>query len=101
MRSATSADFNEILAATPTVIVDFHAPWCQPCKALEPHLAAVDGNPLPIVKVDIDAEPEIASQYGIRSVPTLMVFKGGQVADIKVGNVSQSTLRNWISQHAA
>lgn len=101
MRSATAADFKDILADNPAVIVDFHAPWCQPCKALEPHLAAIDGKPIPVVKVDIDAEPGLAGAYAIRSVPTLVVFRNGEAVDVKVGAVSQTALRNWVAQHAA
>jgi len=100
MREATAADFSEIIAQNPVVLVDFHAAWCGPCKAMEPALAAIDGSPLPVVKVDIEAAPAIAQAYGVRSVPTLLIFKDGEVADMKVGAQSPSSLKSWTSKFA-
>lgn len=77
----------EVLEAKGTVIVDFFATWCSPCKALLPILNEVvseDANKK-VVKVDIDDCPEIAAQYRIMTVPTLLVFKDGEIVDKSVG----------------
>lgn len=100
MREATAANFKDVIADNPVVLVDFHATWCGPCKAMEPALAAIDGSPLPVVKVDIEAAPEIAQTYGVRSVPTLIVFKDGEVVDMKVGAQSPSSLKSWTAKFA-
>lgn len=100
MKNLTEADFDAETAAADLALVDFHASWCGPCKSMEPSLAAVDGKPAQVFKVDIDAAPEIAMRYGIRGVPTLLVMKKGEVVDIKSGAQSQSQLSSWIAQHA-
>ena len=73
-----------------TVLVDFWATWCGPCRMLAPILEELSGQhpELKIVKVDVDENRELALRYGIESIPTLLVFKGGQVADRSVGLVS-------------
>ncbi len=73
MTDATFAD--EVLAAGAPVVVDFWAPWCGPCKAIEP---ALEELPLDVVKIDIDANPSIASRYGVLSLPTVILFAGGE-----------------------
>jgi len=100
MREATDADFDTVISESRAVLVDFHASWCGPCKAMEPHLAAIDGTPLPVVKVDIDKAPEAASRFGIRSVPTLVVFQGGEPVDMKVGAQQPSALKAWAARYA-
>lgn len=96
MREATSSDFDSIVADAPAVLVDFHATWCQPCKSMEPLLAAVDADTIPVVKVDIEAAPDVASRFGVRSVPTLVLFKGGQAVDVRIGAQQPSALRKWL-----
>jgi thioredoxin 1 len=67
-------------------IVDFWAPWCKPCEAIEPHLVAMaDERGLPLVKVDIDAEPGLASRYGVLSLPTVILFVGGEARETVYG----------------
>jgi thioredoxin 1 len=76
VREVTDATFaDQVLAAGHPVVVDFWAPWCGPCKAIEP---ALEELPLDVVKIDIDANPSIASRYGVLSLPTVILFAGGE-----------------------
>lgn len=91
---------SDVLEAKEPVVVDFWAEWCGPCKMIGPSLeeisAELDGK-AKIVKLNIDENPELAAQFGVRSIPTLMIFKGGEVADIKVGALPKTALSHWIS----
>jgi thioredoxin 1 len=94
---------SEVLNASETVLVDFWAEWCGPCKMIGPSLEELSdefAGKVKIVKVDIDENPQIAAQYGVRSIPTLAIFKGGEVVDIKAGAAPKSTLSSWISNAA-
>ena len=76
MREVTDATFaDEVLAAERPIVVDFWAPWCGPCKAIEP---ALEELPLDVVKLDIDANPATASRYGVLSLPTVILFAAGE-----------------------
>jgi thioredoxin 1 len=101
MISATSKTFDAIVSESPEVLIDFHAPWCGPCKAMEPVLTALDGAPLPIVKVDIDAETDLAVRFGIQGVPTFVVLRKGDVVAQKVGAMSGGNMKKWISDARA
>ncbi|PHP69176.1 thioredoxin [Zhengella mangrovi] len=90
----------DVLGSAEPVVVDFWAEWCGPCKMIAPALDEIAGEmagKIKIAKVNIDENPELAAQYGVRSIPTLMIFKGGEVADMKVGAAPKTALSSWIS----
>ena len=101
----TSSDFEqEVLQSEQPVLVDFWAPWCPPCRALAPTVDAVAleyAGKAKIVKLDIDEEPEIADRYGIRSIPTLLVFKGGEKVGELVGAYPKATITSLLDEAIA
>ena len=78
MKSLTTEIFMEVIALEEKVLVDFWATWCEPCKAMVPILQDIHETILPVYKVDVDAEIELAKQMGIRSMPTLILFENGE-----------------------
>jgi thioredoxin 1 len=100
--NATDSNFDtEVLASAGTVLVDFSAAWCGPCKKLEPivhEIAADYGDRLKVVKVDIDQAPSVAAKYGVLSIPTLMIFHGGQVKDQYMGLLSKKALADRVNK---
>ena len=92
----------EVLDSEVPVLVDFWAPWCGPCRMVAPVVDEIaqqyDGQ-VKVVKLNTDENPNVASQYGIRSIPTLMIFKGGQKVDMVVGAVPKTTLSNTLEKY--
>jgi thioredoxin 1 len=98
--AVTEASFDaEVLGASLPVVVDFTAAWCGPCHAIAPSLEAISdelAGKVKIVKLDVDVDPAISARYGVRSMPTLMVFKNGAPTAMQVGAVPKSRLSDWI-----
>lgn len=91
---------NEVLNSTQPVVVDFWAEWCGPCKMIGPSLEELSqefSGKVKIAKLNVDENPELAAQFGVRSIPMLAMFKGGEVADVKVGAAPKNALSTWIS----
>lgn len=89
-----------VLTAEQPVAVLFSAVWCGPCRHFSPTVERVGaelGDAIALVKVDVDASPELAARYGVRSVPTLVVLKGGEVAARQVGTISEVALRKLLA----
>jgi thioredoxin 1 len=94
----------DVLQSSEPVVVDFWAEWCGPCKMIAPALEEIArelGGKVKIAKLNIDENPELAAQFGVRSIPTLMIFKDGEVADMKVGAAPKTALSAWIGGNVA
>lgn len=91
-----------VLQSTTPVLVDFWAEWCQPCKMISPMIEAAAqtySGRVSVVKVNVDENPETPGKYGVRGIPTLLMFKAGELVATKVGAMSQSQLNAFIEEH--
>ncbi|MCG2840820.1 thioredoxin [Sandaracinobacter sp. RS1-74] len=96
----TDASFEaDVLGSETPVVVDFWAEWCGPCRMIGPALEEIAdelADKVKVVKVNIDEEPEWASKFNVRSIPTLLVFKGGEKVAEKLGAAPKSALKSWV-----
>jgi thioredoxin 1 len=97
----TDATFDkDVLKASGPVVVDFWAEWCGPCRMISPALEEISNSlngKVKILKLNVDENPATAAKYGVMSIPTLMLFKGGQLASRQVGAAPKQKLEQWIT----
>lgn len=97
----TVDNFSALLQSTTPVVVDFWAPWCNPCVGFAPvfsDVAEEKAGTVRFVKIDTEAQQQLAAQFGIRSIPTIMVFKNGQRVDVINGALPKSQFEQWLNQ---
>ena len=96
----TDEEFEDsILKNSGVCLVDFWAEWCGPCKQISPileEIASEENNDITIAKINIDENPKVATDYGIRSIPTMLLFSNGELKDTKVGVLPKQELNDWI-----
>ena len=99
-KKVTDASFQQdVLGASEPVLVDFWAEWCGPCRMIAPALEEISnelGGKVTVAKINIDENPDAPSKYGVRGIPTMILFKNGEIADTKVGAAPKSALKGWL-----
>lgn len=99
-----ASTFSELIKSDTPTLVDFFADWCEPCKAMKPILETLKsrmGEKIKIIKVDVDASPQAANNYNIRGIPTLILFRNGEIKWRQSGVVSAQNLERIIQQHVS
>ena len=99
-KAVTDASFqSDVLDADGPVLVDFWAEWCGPCRMIGPALEEISeemSDKLTVAKINIDENPETPGKYGVRGIPTMLIFKGGEVAAQKVGAAPKGQIQQWV-----
>ncbi|GHN03215.1 thioredoxin-2 [Cytophagales bacterium WSM2-2] len=100
----TDSNFDEIIKSEKPVLVDFWAEWCGPCKMIGPVVEELAGDyegKAVVAKLNVDENPQVTARFGVRSIPTLLVFKNGQIVDKQIGAVHKSVLASKLQAHVA
>jgi thioredoxin 1 len=101
MKQTNEENFHRDVLDKEFVVVDFYADWCGPCRVIAPFLEEIqkeDG--IEMWKVNIDDNPDIASQYNVMSIPTLLIFKNGKTISANVGATSKARIKDWVKSHS-
>ena len=99
---ATDENFESLIKSQKPILIDFWAPWCSPCKMLEPILDEISKemtNEITIAKLNIDNDPNTPTKFSIRGVPTMMIFKNGETKSVKNGATTKSNIVSWIKEN--